>query len=306
MASINAFQVMQVPSRSISLPARLLHPTSLKIEEEFNKLKTWDSSDSSVTTTPSRSFKSIQTGLIRLPELYNCVEELVHSPLTQQALNNQQHVELVEEALDRSIGLLDACSNARELILSMKEQVQDLQSALRRRGGDYSIIEANIQAYINFRKKSKKDIAKCIRTLQRIEITTQNLHSTKADHQHLFFVINVLKESSAITISIFKSLLFFLSMPVSKTKSSGWSILISKLIPAEKGHKVFNEVGCVDMALYSLHEQIRRNNGKVDVQMALKKLETVDGSIKGLERGLDCLFRGLIQNRVSLLNALAP
>lgn len=303
MATFNAFQAMQVPSRSISLPARLLHPTSLKIEEMFKKLKTWDSPSAAVTFS---GIESIQTGLIRLAELYACVEELLHSPLAQKALNNQQHVELVEEALDRSIGLLDECSNARELISSMKEQMQDLQSALRRRGGDYSTIETSIQAYINFRKKSKKDIAKCLGALKKIEITTQNVHLTNADHQHLFLVIKVLKESSAITISIFKSLLLFLSMSVTKSKSRGWSVLISKIIPVEKGHKVINEVECTEMALYSLQVQMRGNNGKADVQMALKKLETVDGSIRGLERGLDCLFRGLIQNRMSLLNALTP
>lgn len=182
--------------------------------------------------------------LVRITELYNTIEQLMQSPRMQQAHRTQQHKTLVEEALESSVELLDAGKNAREIIMNMKEQVQNLLSALRRRCGDHSSLEENIQANINFRKKSRKDIAKNLRALKKTENKVQ-LFDT-ADHIR---VIKLLRESSAITVSIFCSILLFLSLPEMKTKNGGWS-LIRKLIPAASSSKqIFNEVGSVDLAV---------------------------------------------------------
>ncbi|KAL5819017.1 hypothetical protein ACOSQ4_022859 [Xanthoceras sorbifolium] len=301
MAGKSGLQTMQVHCRSISLPARL-HPNSLNIEAELIKLRTREESSSS-------GAESIQTGLIRLVELYNSIEDLINSPTTQQALQKQKQVKFVEEALDKSVGLLDACGNARELVSNMKDQVQELQSALRRRvGGDYSSTESKIHDYMSFRKKSKKDKAKCLRELKRIDNMIESCTMVDSDHEQMFMVSNVLRESSAITTSIFRLILLFLSMSAPmKTKTSGWSF-IRKLIPAasERSQQIFNEVGSVDVALHNLHGQIRKSDAKIDVQIALKTLETFDATIRNLETGLDSLFRRLIQNRVSLLNILTP
>ncbi|KAK0603555.1 hypothetical protein LWI29_006214 [Acer saccharum] len=315
MAGKFGLQSVQVHSRSISLPARLMHLNSLNIiEAEFDKLRTREQYSS------SSGGESAGSGLIRLAELYNSInEDVITSPSIQRALHKQQHVKLVEESLDRSVELLDACGNARELILNIKDQLQELQSALRRRvvgvGGDYSSMECKIHAYTSFRKKSKKDIAKCLRELKRIDnniIIDQSFNSNMvADLEHEQLVV-VLRESSALTVSIFRSILSFLSMPDQmKTKAGGggWS-LIRKLIPAaasERSHQeIFNEVGNVDIALHCLHRQIRKSDAKIDVQITLMKLEKLDVCIRDVESGLDCLFRRLIQNRVSLLNILTP
>ncbi|KAL5821071.1 hypothetical protein ACOSQ3_022953 [Xanthoceras sorbifolium] len=152
-----ALQSVQVHCRSIGLPARL-HPNSLNnIEAELNKLIR--THEESLSLLSSSGAESVQTDLIRLVELFNSIEDLIiGSPCTQQSLHNKKHVRLVEEALDRSVELLDACGNARELVSNMKDQVQELKSALRRRvgGGDYSSMEIKIHAYMSFRKKSKK------------------------------------------------------------------------------------------------------------------------------------------------------
>ncbi|KAL5754338.1 hypothetical protein ACOSP7_022558 [Xanthoceras sorbifolium] len=191
----------------------------------------------------------------------------------------------------------------------MKDQVQELQSALRRRvGGDYSSTESKIHDYMSFRKKWKKDKAKCLRELKRIDNMIESCTMVDSDHEQMFMVSNVLRESSAITTSIFRLILLFLSMSAPmKTKTSGWSF-IRKLIPAasERSQQIFNEVGSVDVALHNLHGQIRKSDAKIDVQIALKTLETFDATIRNLETGLDSLFRRLIQNRVSLLNILTP
>ncbi|KAA8547568.1 hypothetical protein F0562_003997 [Nyssa sinensis] len=283
---------LQYHFRSISLPSRL-HPHNIKIEAELNKLKTW--AISSNPTTVPLSADTIQTALAGLVELYSCVEELLHSPLTQQALLQHQHEMLVEEALEGSVGLLDSCGVARDLFLAMKEHGQALQSVLRRKGGDLSI-ENNISAYMCLRKKVQKEIVKSLRTLKQIENKIGSSILLDVNH-HLSMVIGVLREVTVITISVFRSFFLFLSIPSSMTKPGGWS-LISKLMftrsaASERDQKIFNEVGGVDFALHSLHGCIRRNDAKDDVQMARRRLQALDASIDSLEARLDCLFRSI-------------
>ncbi|XP_062077500.1 uncharacterized protein LOC133782268 [Humulus lupulus] len=304
MAGTSAKLGSHQPSRSISLPSRL-HPKSQKIEAQLNKLKTeWDLSFSS-RETPIGS-DTIQSGLTALTELYASTKELIHSPLTQQALLQNHSRKTMEETLDTSIGLLDACGAARELLLGMKENVQSLQSALRRKVVGDSSIESNVQSYISFRKNARKEVAKSLKALKTMQ--KNNLFVHDQDHYHhlqpLQMVTKVLSELSTIAISIFGAIFVFLSMP---KVANGWS-LISKLVPisSEKGQKIFNEVGSVDISLFSLQSQLRKNETKIDVEIVRRRLESVDVCIDGLESRLDCLFRCLIQHRVSLLNLLTP
>ncbi|TYH78652.1 hypothetical protein ES332_D03G004000v1 [Gossypium tomentosum] len=276
MANLSVIHGVNVPVRSISLPSRLQLNS---IETELNELKTFG-----VLPGLQPSHGSGETGFTRLAKLYTNIVEIIQSPLTHKALHHQQNVvKLIEEALDDSVGLLDACSTAKDLITTMKQQVQDLQSALRRKGRDSSI-GSDILAYINFRKKFKKSIGKSLRALKRL---------------------NSLKQSNAVTISMFESMLSFLSMPIMKTKAGGWS-LISKLLSDGRNQKGFNEVGTVDFTLYRLHGRVRKNDAKIDTHVELRRLETLCATIEGFEDGLDCLFRCFIKIRVSLLNILTP
>ncbi|KAF8406686.1 hypothetical protein HHK36_008777 [Tetracentron sinense] len=285
--------------RSISLPSRL-HPSTLRIEEELNKLRTSEISSAKAET--------IKIGLAGIEKLYNCVDDLIHLPLTQQALVHHKHERLVEEVLDGSVSLLDVCGTARDILLMMSERVQDLQSALRSRSGRDSSMESKVGAYICFRKKVKKDIGKCLGELKRMGSKFGLSSLIELDH-HLSVVVKVLREVTMITISIFQSLLMFMSAP-SKLKPGRWS-LISKLVHAESiancegRQEHINEVENVDVALYSLHGGIRNKDAKVNLQTAQKSLETLEISIGGLETGLECMFRRLIQTRVTLLNIIS-
>ncbi|KAJ8764251.1 hypothetical protein K2173_005991 [Erythroxylum novogranatense] len=299
MASVN------IPARSISLPSRP-HPNSVKLEAELAKLKTWESS--SASSNRFSGAEDIQAGLVMLAELFNCIQEFIQSPITQQAFQHQ-HSYMVEKALDGSVGLLDVCSSARDLLLSMKGHVQDLQSAFRRRGVN-SCIESNILAYISFRKKAKKDINKSLQELKRLE---NNVESFLLDiEHHLFFVLSMIREARIKAICIFQSLVLFLAAPLTARNTNGWSIIISKVIrsgssakASRKTQKVFNEVENVDVALLCINGRIRKGDAKVELQEVQGRLETLNVSMRGLEAKIDCMFRCLIQNRVSLLNLVA-
>ncbi|WCJ32778.1 hypothetical protein M5689_014179 [Euphorbia peplus] len=271
------------PLRSISLPCRI-HPNSLKIEQDLKSFKSL-----SFSSNNSSTFESIQIGLTRLAELFISIHQLNHSSQTIHHQNQNQ----VEQLLDRSVALIDICSTIRDMFLTMQEHVQGLQSALRRRGKD-SGISSNIQAYVSFRKQTKKTIAKSLRTLKRFESVTIENHP----------LIDVTREAHGVATNIFQSLLMFLSLPVhSNTK---WSI-VSKLIGRsgfadhkdhDRDQRVMNEVESVDVALCSI--------SKFDVEEVQGRLLVLSVIIEEFEGKLDNVFRCLIQNRVSLLNLLTP
>ncbi|KAJ8497452.1 hypothetical protein OPV22_008004 [Ensete ventricosum] len=79
-------------------------------------------------------------------------------------------------------------------------------------------------------------------------------------------------------------------MPRPKTNTSRWS-LISKTLHKRK------------VACEGEHEDIEANDRMI--QKARDQLQTVQNNFDGIEAGLECLFRSLVQNRVSLLNIIS-
>ncbi|CAJ2635877.1 unnamed protein product [Trifolium pratense] len=283
METISMLPSTHQPLRSISLPTRI-HPSSQRVEALLNHLKP-QSSSQSLSRTICFEAETIQSDLVVLAELYNCMEELFHSQQTKQALLHYQNGKLVEDSLLGSVTLLDACGSSRELLLNLKQHVQTLQSAIRRRrGNSTSTIESSIHEYDCFRKKAKKEISKQLCEMKKMENKVK-VFSIMGQDQNLIFLAKVLREANIITISIFRSLLLFISMPRLKP-TKGSSSLISKLNPTR---------------LFSSENEEKNT----DFASLLRVLETLNVGVCGLEGGLDCIFRCLVQNRVSFLNMLA-
>ncbi|CAK8561907.1 unnamed protein product [Lathyrus sativus] len=281
MESISMLSSTHQPLRSISLPTRI-HPSSQRVEALLNHLKPQNSSQS-LSRTFSFEADTIQSDLVVLAELYNCMEELFHSQQTQQALLHYQNGKLVEDSLGGSVTLLDACSSSRELLLNLKQHVHTIQSAIRRRGNSLSSIESSIHEYDCFRKKAKKEISKQLCEMKRMENEVK-VFSIMGQDQNMIFLAGVLREASMVTISIFRSLLLFMSMP--RIRTTKGSSLISKLNPS----RFFSS---------------EKEQKKTDFAALLRVLETLNDSVCDLEGGLDCIFRCLVRNRVSFLNMLA-
>ncbi|KAM7516062.1 hypothetical protein LguiA_005645 [Lonicera macranthoides] len=255
-AQLNKIQSLSFPTTS--------HPTTLRVEAQLNKIQT--------TATPTAD--TICNDLYSLEELYKSVDDLLNLPQTQQALSHHQNEKWAEELLDRSVGILDICGSTRDLVSQIKESVRDLQSALRRRKGDLST-ESSITKYNSLQKKMKKDAKRLIATLKKMESKIAGLAILDVDH-HISAVIRVLREVTTAGISIFQSILLFVSAPVLKPKQSNWS-LISKLI----------------------------NKGEVANENQLGNVEGLEGSIEGIENGLEGVFRKLVRTRASLLNTIS-
>lgn len=220
-------------------------------------------------------------GLRGVGELYELIEEILHLPSSHSLQTCQ-----VEEQLDCSRRLLDVTGSARDSLIAMREHVQDIQSAIRRKGN----------TCVNSRKKARKMVKDCLKSLAQIG----GNHIVNDTDQ----MLKVLIEAREITISLLRSVLSLLSMP--KTKSSLWfivSIAISKRKVACKGA---SDEESVDMCLQASYDCIlRKDADSIRIQMAHNDLQALHSRIEGLESGIEFLFRQSLRNRVTLLNILS-
>ncbi|XP_006340811.1 uncharacterized protein [Solanum tuberosum] len=272
--------------RSISLPSRS-HPATQNIEEELNKLKTWEFS-------ASPTAEAVYNALVGFGEVHKCMGDLLNLPSTLQALSQCQNKKWVDEILDKSVRFLDICGTTREFVSQFKENVKDVQSSLRRRKGDL-----NINNYTTFRKKMKKEAKSLITALKRMD-HEEVVDVMEIDDQLVSAVIRVLREVATIGISVFQMVLNFLSAPISKPISK-WS-LVSRLVNKGDQENV-NEIESVDVALSSLSKPGANEMEKI--QFVQRKLETVEAHFEFIENGLDNIFRCLIRSRSTLLNIVS-
>ncbi|KAF6142792.1 hypothetical protein GIB67_002656 [Kingdonia uniflora] len=279
-------------ARSISLPAQS-HPLTLRVEEQIWRLR------SSEAASTSSSSSSISQNLSSLKDLYDCVDDLLRLPLTQQAIAHKSSNKCVNDVLEGSLRLLYVCGTTRDL-LSQKECVLDLQFSFRRNKSEVSDVD---NGYMITRKKVNKVILKCVGDMKR----NKNISSVLEKDQDLVAIICVLREVEDITISMFESLLSLISRPTIRSKSRGWSV-VSKLMRtrqvAHNGEEAeSSEMEKVDIALSNLTAQ-KSYKGN-EVQDAQKQLVALESSIRNLETGLDCFYRSCIKTRVSLFNILS-
>ncbi|KAM7260381.1 hypothetical protein ACFE04_016122 [Oxalis oulophora] len=193
--------------RSISLPTGS-HPLAASVDEQLSRLRI-----SQETSTSSSSVLCHKLDGLR--KLYECVDDLLQLPLTQQHLSNES----LDDVLNGSIQILDICDISRDVLSQMKECQQELESSLRRKsGGDNEAV----CAYMTSRKKISKIVSKSLRNLKRSE--------TKIAKSDQDSTIKILKDSEEITFAVFESLFSLISQ--SKT-NNGWSS-VSKLFKPKR------------------------------------------------------------------------
>ncbi|TKY70275.1 hypothetical protein E2542_SST06565 [Spatholobus suberectus] len=289
--------------RSISLPTRS-HPSTVRIEEELNKLKTWEASSSS-------EVERIFFGLSGLADLYKCMEDLLKLPLTQQALSHHHNQKWVDELLDCPVRFLDIVGETRDAIMLMKGNVRELQSALRRRKVGDLVIESRVSSYWSLRRNTRKQCTKSLVLLKHTEGSSFGASPPLDLDHHPSAVVRVLREASLITSSIFQSLVAFLSSPILRSKLNKRTfvsrVMRKGVLQCNNQEENVNELEKVDLALCRMVvDNPTKDFEAENIQSAHKELEAVVVVIEGLENGLDCLFKHLINTRVSFLNIVSP
>jgi len=278
--------------RSNSFPSQS-HPNSTRIEQEICKIKTWEATSTSTSD-------SIIIGLSYLEDLYISLEDLLNMSSTQKAIAHHQGEKFVEELLDGSVRILDICGITRDTILQIKENVQTLHSALRRRKGDSSI-ETSVAEYKFFTKKMKKNVTKLVTSLKHME-SKFGASSLLNQDQDLVAVITVLREVIKMNLSIFQSILSFLVGSASKSKATKWlkvTKLMQKRVSCEDNSDNLNELECVEASLRTLLRE-----GSNVSKDAHERFEALENAIEMIENGLESLFRRLVKTRVHLLNII--
>ncbi|CAI9763866.1 unnamed protein product [Fraxinus pennsylvanica] len=257
--------------RSNSFPSKS-HPAISNVEDHLCRLKS--SKEASVSSS------SICTELASLRDLHENINNLIQLPSVQQALADET---FASELLDGSLKLVDICGIARDVIVLMKESVQELQSSLRRNRGT--------DAYMTSRKNIDKMVNKCIKNLKSFEQSSTNKHN------NLKGIATVLKESQVIGFSALKS-----AMTICASKQKTWSLL-SKFTQSSRVHSETEEESNAQ-EFYALNiDKLRKDMHNVSVQDIMKQLKASEMTIQELEENLEAFFRSSVKIRVSLLNA---
>ncbi|OIW11075.1 hypothetical protein TanjilG_22882 [Lupinus angustifolius] len=274
--------------RSNSFPSAS-HPSTTRIEEELSNLRTFEATSTSTS-------ESIGTSLSFLQDLYICLDDLLNLSSTRKLISQYKDEKCVEEVFDGSVRLLDICGITRDTVSQIKENVQALHSALRRRKGDSSI-EGSIAEYNFFAKKVKKNAKKLITSLKQMD-SKFGVSLPLNQDQDIAALIRVLREVITMNMSIFQSILSFLASPSSKSKINKW-LMAAKLMQENSDNS--NELHSVDSALSTL---LSNGTSVEKMQATREKLEALENVIEIIENGLESLFRHLIKTRASLLNTM--
>ncbi|KAL0351655.1 UNVERIFIED_CONTAM: hypothetical protein Scaly_1554200 [Sesamum calycinum] len=195
---------------------------------------------------------------------------------------------------DESLGLVDLCGFARDVLSLTKGSVQDLQSSIRRNRGEIATAD-DVNAYMTSRKKINKMVNKFIKNSK---VFNQNPTAFSNEDSDLKAIVTMLKETEAFDVSVLKSVLILVSGESGSSKKRSWSLL-SKFTRTSRVHSdVEQERGAENLCLLDLQK-----SGK-DLQNVLKQLKASEMVIQELEEELEAFFRSLVKTRVSLLNAL--
>ncbi|PKI63733.1 uncharacterized protein LOC116197349 [Punica granatum] len=284
--------------RSISLPSRP-NPFILNVDEHTRRLALY----SETTTASSSSLLSSRLGELR--DLYDSVDALLELPRTQQLFAHGSHKDRVDGLLASSLCFLDVCGIAKDALLQTKEQLQDLQSVLRRKRGDESELIKESAKYLSSRKMSKKAISKSLRDLKS---KCSNLSSSEHE-PNTEATFGKLRQVEMVSVDLFSSLLSFLSEPTAQSKTSSWALL-SKLVYSSK-HISYegeptksSEFKNVDSMLQTLIDRKMRKNISIEKEGLQNELRRLESSIQDLEEELESVVRRIIRTRAYLLNLL--
>jgi hypothetical protein len=218
-----------------------------------------------------------------IKDMQNSANDMLHSSIVQQAFVNEKEEKWVNDVSESSLRILEVCGMSKDVLLFVKEHLQELQFTLRRASIGEPGIEEKITSHNCYRKKLKKETLKCLKWLRGVKSNIATLHPPMKE-QKLKLVVDVLREVRMTSISIVESLLSLISTPWLDSKHGGKRSFASKFLQnCDDDDDIFDAMM---------------------LQSAKKRLAGVQIAIEDLEVELECMFRRLIHTRVLLLNIL--
>jgi len=216
-----------------------------------------------------------------LRELQDCANYLLdHCPEARESLCQQGKENWIEQVSEASLIMLDVCNVSKDVMALVRHGLQDLQLTLRCNGSNFS---EKVAAYNRYRNKLKKETLKCLNSLKSIEGGGRGMMEMQSIEQNLLFVAEVLKEVRRAVVTMVESLFSLVCVPWLERKPSIGSF-----------SSIFTmQFCCFDDAW-----------DEVAMRSASTRLEAAEITVEELEIELECIFRRLIQTRVSLLNIL--
>ncbi|KAG5547555.1 hypothetical protein RHGRI_013293 [Rhododendron griersonianum] len=280
-------------ARSVSLPSRT-HPLIHQFDDHLCRLNASSEATSS-------SLPSISNTISGQENVYNCVDELLRLPHTQQRLGQECNEKSVEEVFDGYLRLLDACAATKDIFSQTNEDVKEQHSNLRRKRD-----ASDFGGYIASRKKAILKLLNDLKCIKHKDIL-RGLSLDK-DHETIATFI-MLKEVEAVTVCALESLLCYASGRKVQSRRSGWP-LVSRLMHHERAacqakETIVSKFEKINAAIHVLvgHQPIKSDHNK-NIERVQNQLGELELSIQGAEEVLERLLRHLIRTRVSLLNIL--
>ncbi|KAL7237283.1 hypothetical protein ACSBR2_003551 [Camellia fascicularis] len=280
-------------ARSVSFPSTS-HPHIPQFSDHSCRLRAFSEATCS-------SLPSISNRLSGLEDLYDCVDDLLLQPHTQQTFSQEGHMKWAHEVLDGFLRLLDACAATKDIFSKTKEDVKEQLSVPCRKR---DVNASNFDRYLASRKKVRKAIQKLLKDFKSVE----------NEDREIVPIVSTLREVEVITLEVLESLLCYAAGTKVQSRRGGWS-LVSKLMHPKSNSgcqaKEINmsEFETVDAALHSLtvagHKPSKFDDNK-NIETLQNQLGKLELSIEGLQEVLERLLRRLIKTRVSLLNILNP
>ncbi|KAI8533237.1 hypothetical protein RHMOL_Rhmol11G0282000 [Rhododendron molle] len=133
---------------SISLPPRP-HPLIPQGDEHLCRLRAFGPTSSSLSSVAER--------LSVLEGLYECLDDSLVLPHTQQVFSQQRQEKWVEDALDGFLRLLDFCAIAKDISTQTKQDLQGLLLTLRRRRDGRTKVKSRLNGFSLVLSKSKDE-----------------------------------------------------------------------------------------------------------------------------------------------------
>ncbi|KAL2944804.1 UPF0739 protein C1orf74 [Bienertia sinuspersici] len=260
-------------TRSFSFPSKS-HPVADQLSEQLCRLR----------SSQTASTSSMASRLTELKDLYKCVDEFLQLPQNQKIISQTYSEQWVEEVINGSLRLLDICSTSQEVLVQSKEQIQDIQSVLRRRCSNEVNMTNEFSAYLQSRKSSKKMIKKSLKDIKEVEKTNE---ANAID--------SMLKDVQAITADVFKSLLSY----ISGSQKSSW--FFSKLVRQKAEKETAAPISKFEAVDATLELICQKKTANVDMSQIVQ----LESKVQEIDEVVECLFRHLVKARVTLLNVLS-